>query len=61
MLSLPIERLSPMRPDSPRDFGAIEIIFLLTYLLNAFAWCIAAPVMISHHQEVHITIAGVVE
>jgi len=23
-----------MRPDSPRDFGAIEIIYLLTYLLT---------------------------
>ena len=23
-----------MRPDSPRDFGAIQIIYLLTYLLT---------------------------
>jgi len=25
-----------MRPDSPRDFGAIQIIYLLTYLLTYF-------------------------
>ena len=28
----PPSYLSPMRPDSPRDFGAIQIIYLLTYL-----------------------------
>ena len=29
-----ISLLIVMRPDSPRDFGAIQIIYLLTYLLQ---------------------------
>ena len=30
----PSSYLSPLRPNSPRDFGAILIIYLLTYLLT---------------------------
>jgi len=30
--------VSPMRPDSPRDFGAIQIIYLLTYLYGSETW-----------------------
>ena len=38
-----------MRPDSPRDFGAILIIYLLTYLLTYCMHCVCMQ-MVQHED-----------